>query len=161
VGVFRKLPRKNDLDHKSSRLLIRWLNSTPGIQPAKLHTQPKSQSPNHRTISPIEHNAPEPDLWKLCRAKSRTPWHNPVRASIDRPVRTVEQMGKARQAETDCEADGEPEREDGPNPGRANRRLNLGEKQTVGRHRNPKQNDTGKTQSRREQLTKNSDLRAT
>jgi hypothetical protein len=34
VGVFGKLPRENDLDHKSSRLSIRWLNSTPGIQPA-------------------------------------------------------------------------------------------------------------------------------
>jgi hypothetical protein len=41
MGVFGKLPRENDLDHKSSRLLIRWLNSTPGILPAMIHTQHK------------------------------------------------------------------------------------------------------------------------
>jgi hypothetical protein len=34
VYVFRKLSRENDLDHESSRLLIRWLKSTAGIQPA-------------------------------------------------------------------------------------------------------------------------------
>jgi hypothetical protein len=38
VGVFEKLPWENDLDHESSTLLIRWLNNTPGIQPAR--TQP-------------------------------------------------------------------------------------------------------------------------
>jgi hypothetical protein len=54
VGVFGKLPLENDLDHKSSRLSIRWLNSTPGIQLAKLHTQTKSQSPNHRTLTTLE-----------------------------------------------------------------------------------------------------------
>jgi hypothetical protein len=31
--VYGKLPWENDLDHKSSKLSIRWLNSTPGIQP--------------------------------------------------------------------------------------------------------------------------------
>jgi hypothetical protein len=39
VGVFRKLPRENDLDYKSSRLSIRWLNSTPGIQPTTNFTR--------------------------------------------------------------------------------------------------------------------------
>jgi hypothetical protein len=37
--VFEKLPRENNLDHKFLRLLIRWLNSTPGIQPATTHTR--------------------------------------------------------------------------------------------------------------------------
>jgi hypothetical protein len=36
VGVFGKLPRENDLDHKSLRLSIRWLNSTPGESPATI-----------------------------------------------------------------------------------------------------------------------------
>jgi hypothetical protein len=40
VGVLGKLPRENDLDHESSRLSIRWLNSTPGIQPASIMTTP-------------------------------------------------------------------------------------------------------------------------
>jgi hypothetical protein len=39
VGVFEKLPRGNDLDHKSSRLLIRWLKCTPRRVPAKIHTK--------------------------------------------------------------------------------------------------------------------------
>jgi hypothetical protein len=39
VDVFRKLPRKNDLDHKSSRLLIRWLKCTQRRVPAKIHTK--------------------------------------------------------------------------------------------------------------------------
>jgi hypothetical protein len=38
VSVFGKLPRKNDLDHESPRLLIRWLKGTTGIQPATTHT---------------------------------------------------------------------------------------------------------------------------
>jgi hypothetical protein len=41
IDVFGKLPRENNLDHKSSRLSIWWLNSTPGIQPATTHTQEK------------------------------------------------------------------------------------------------------------------------
>jgi hypothetical protein len=40
AGVLGKLPRENDLDHESSRLSIRWLNSTPGIQPASIMTTP-------------------------------------------------------------------------------------------------------------------------
>jgi hypothetical protein len=39
VDVFKKLPRENDLDHESSRLLIWWLKSTTGIQPATTHTR--------------------------------------------------------------------------------------------------------------------------
>jgi hypothetical protein len=39
VGVFVKLLQENDLDHESSRLLIRWLKSTAGIQPATIHTE--------------------------------------------------------------------------------------------------------------------------
>jgi hypothetical protein len=39
VGVFEKLPWENNLDHKFSRLLIRWLNSTPGESPTTIHTQ--------------------------------------------------------------------------------------------------------------------------
>jgi hypothetical protein len=39
VSVFGKLPRENNLDYKSSRLSIRWLNSTPEIQPATNLTQ--------------------------------------------------------------------------------------------------------------------------
>jgi hypothetical protein len=44
VGVFRKLPRENDLDHESSRFLIRWLKSTTGIQPATIHNRPTKQT---------------------------------------------------------------------------------------------------------------------
>jgi hypothetical protein len=43
VGVFEKLPRKNDLDHEFLRLSIWWLNSTPGIQPAITHTREMAQ----------------------------------------------------------------------------------------------------------------------
>jgi hypothetical protein len=42
VDVFRKLPWKNNLDHKSSRLSIQWLNSTPGESPATNFT-PREQ----------------------------------------------------------------------------------------------------------------------
>jgi hypothetical protein len=45
VGVFEKLPWENDLDHESLRLPIRWLNSTPVIQPATNHNQHEQQSP--------------------------------------------------------------------------------------------------------------------
>jgi hypothetical protein len=38
VDMFRKLPRENDLDHESSRLLIWWLKGTTGIQPTTTHT---------------------------------------------------------------------------------------------------------------------------
>jgi hypothetical protein len=38
VSVFGKLPRENDLDHESPRLLIRWLKGTTGFQPATTHT---------------------------------------------------------------------------------------------------------------------------
>jgi hypothetical protein len=45
VGVFGKLLRENDLDHKFLRLSIRWLNSTPGESPAIIHTtEPKEKS---------------------------------------------------------------------------------------------------------------------
>jgi hypothetical protein len=39
MGVFEKLPQKNDLDHKFSILSIRWLNSTPGESPATILTK--------------------------------------------------------------------------------------------------------------------------
>jgi hypothetical protein len=39
VDVFGKLPRETDLDHKSLRLSIQWLNSTPRIQPTMNFTQ--------------------------------------------------------------------------------------------------------------------------
>jgi hypothetical protein len=38
MGVFEKLPRENDLDHKSLRPLIRWLNSTTGETPATIQS---------------------------------------------------------------------------------------------------------------------------
>jgi hypothetical protein len=44
VGVFEKLPRENDLDHESSGLSIRWLNSIPEIQPATIQS-------HHDTLS--------------------------------------------------------------------------------------------------------------
>jgi hypothetical protein len=44
VGVFRKLPRRNNLDDESSRFLIRWLKSTTGIQPAMIHNRPTKQT---------------------------------------------------------------------------------------------------------------------
>jgi hypothetical protein len=42
--MFRKLPWENDLDHKSSRLSIRWLNSTTGESPATILTQSKIET---------------------------------------------------------------------------------------------------------------------
>jgi hypothetical protein len=44
MGVFRKLPRKNNLDHESSRFLIWWLKSTTGTQPATIHNRPTKQT---------------------------------------------------------------------------------------------------------------------
>jgi hypothetical protein len=44
VGVFEKLPPENNLDHESSSFSIRWLNSTPVIQPATNHNQHEQQS---------------------------------------------------------------------------------------------------------------------
>jgi hypothetical protein len=44
VGVFGKLPWENELDHKSSRLSIRWLNSTTGESPATILTQSKIET---------------------------------------------------------------------------------------------------------------------
>jgi hypothetical protein len=44
VGAFGKLPWENDLDHKSSRLLIRWLNSTPGESPATILTKTNNKN---------------------------------------------------------------------------------------------------------------------
>jgi hypothetical protein len=44
VDVFEKLPWKNDLDHKSSRLSIRWLNSTPGESPATILTKTNNKN---------------------------------------------------------------------------------------------------------------------
>jgi hypothetical protein len=49
VGVFGELPRENDLDHKSSKLLIQWLKSTTRIQPATNHTQPKTEKSNQES----------------------------------------------------------------------------------------------------------------
>jgi hypothetical protein len=46
VDVFEKLPRENDLDHESSGLSIRWLNSIPGIQPATIQS-------HHDTLSSV------------------------------------------------------------------------------------------------------------
>jgi hypothetical protein len=42
VGEFVKLPRENDLDHESLRLLIRWLKSTAEESPATNFT-PREQ----------------------------------------------------------------------------------------------------------------------
>jgi hypothetical protein len=39
MDVFRKLPQENNLDHKSSRLSIRWVNSTTGESPATILTE--------------------------------------------------------------------------------------------------------------------------
>jgi hypothetical protein len=52
VGVFGKLPRENDLDNKSSKLLIRWLKSTTRIQPATNHTQPETEKLNQKSKTP-------------------------------------------------------------------------------------------------------------
>jgi hypothetical protein len=54
VGVFGKLPWENDLDHKSSRLSIRWLNTTSGESPATIHTQGTPQDCTHTTISKVK-----------------------------------------------------------------------------------------------------------
>jgi hypothetical protein len=37
VDVFMKLPRKNNLDHESLRLLIWWLKSKTGFHPTTIH----------------------------------------------------------------------------------------------------------------------------
>jgi hypothetical protein len=49
VDVFEKLLRENNLEHNSSRLSIRWLNSTPGIQPATnfTHNHPATLQSQH------------------------------------------------------------------------------------------------------------------
>jgi hypothetical protein len=57
VSVFGKLPRENDLDHKSSRLSIRWLNGTPGESPATILTKTnKKFTPN---LTPFERQGKE------------------------------------------------------------------------------------------------------
>jgi hypothetical protein len=50
VGVFRKLPRENDLDHEFSSLLIRWLKSTTGIQPATIPMTTHRKSHQNQTL---------------------------------------------------------------------------------------------------------------
>jgi hypothetical protein len=82
VSVFGKLPRENDLDHKSSRLSIRWLNSTPGILPAMIHTQHKrnridSRHPKLRPKKAVRtaprRGTPRPEQWKY-EAKHEDDW---------------------------------------------------------------------------------------
>jgi hypothetical protein len=82
MGVFRKLPRENDLDHKSSKLSIRWLNSTPEILPAMIHTQhkqnridskhPKLRSKEAVRIAP-RRGTPRLEQWKH-EAKHEDDW---------------------------------------------------------------------------------------
>jgi hypothetical protein len=65
VGVFGKLPRENDLDHEFSKLLIRWLYSTSGTQPATNQSQHKWE----KEITPgAERNSRGPssrsDYWR-------------------------------------------------------------------------------------------------
>jgi hypothetical protein len=71
VSVFGKLPRENDLDHKSSRLLIRWLNGTPRESPATILTKTNKKStpnltPFERQGKELEHSFPTASLsWML------------------------------------------------------------------------------------------------
>jgi hypothetical protein len=62
VGVFGKLPWKNNLDHKYPRLSIRWLNSTPGKSPAIITLKPMQiDEPVHyssKTIQQLERPTP-------------------------------------------------------------------------------------------------------
>jgi hypothetical protein len=62
VSVFEKLLRENNLDHKSSRLSTRWLNSTPGIQPATnfTHNHPATLQSQH-TIAASSEPTQSPD----------------------------------------------------------------------------------------------------
>jgi hypothetical protein len=70
VGVFRKLPQENDLDHESLRLLIRWLKDTTGIQPATTHTLEFNQKFSWRRLNSTEKLRPS----KLIQAgRSRAP----------------------------------------------------------------------------------------
>jgi hypothetical protein len=59
--MFEKLLRENNLDHKSSRLSIRWLKSTPGIQPATkfTHKHPATLQSQHTIVASSEPK-PEP-----------------------------------------------------------------------------------------------------
>jgi hypothetical protein len=50
VGVFEKLSPENNLDHESSSLSIRWLNSTPVIQPATNHTTRATITAENQTL---------------------------------------------------------------------------------------------------------------
>jgi hypothetical protein len=63
VDVFGKLPLENNSDHNSSRLSIRHLKSTPGIQPATnfTHKHPATLQSQH-TIAPSSEPNPEPGL---------------------------------------------------------------------------------------------------
>jgi hypothetical protein len=71
VCVFRKLPQKNNLDHESSRLSIRWLNSTPGIQPATIQPQHERE----KQITPGAEN--NPNLGDLERPSTAAASHLP------------------------------------------------------------------------------------
>jgi hypothetical protein len=56
--------------------------------PAKLHTQMKSQSPNHRNITTLAqkyNTTHSSQTCGSCRAESRTLRHDPVRANTDGP----------------------------------------------------------------------------
>jgi hypothetical protein len=69
VGVFGKLPRENDLDYESSRLLIRWLNSTSGTPPATN----QSQHEREKEITPrAEPNSRGPSSRSDCWRPGRT-----------------------------------------------------------------------------------------
>jgi hypothetical protein len=69
MGVFRKLPRENDLDHEFSRLLIRWLYSTSGTQPATN----QSHHEREKEITPgAEPNSRGPSSCSFCWRPGRT-----------------------------------------------------------------------------------------
>jgi hypothetical protein len=88
MGAFGKSLRKSDLNHESSKLLIRWLKSTTEIQTATIHT--KKRNKKHRFLN-IQAELPGHKLpwfesnWNwLERKESKQPEHTVTSGGPDR-----------------------------------------------------------------------------
>jgi hypothetical protein len=101
VGVFRKLPRKNNLDHKSSSLLIRWLKSTTGTssynnpQTTRVKIPTKNQTP--APLSPVA----EHEEW---RQDSSAAWETSARHAGQAGTETSAQQRRPGLEEETCRA---------------------------------------------------------
>jgi hypothetical protein len=102
VDVFEKLLRENNLDHKSSRLSIRWLNSTPRIQPATnfTHKHPATLQSQHTTVASSEPN-PEPGLQGVLHNRG-TKMDSDLQNSPDKSENRRRSSGETATGDTCC-----------------------------------------------------------